>query len=221
MVPKSALAHSLVQAVQLCGLWVNERKFSVPTKQLPADPNLDHLKHQAKDLLRQYALKERGSAQRLREFHPGLSRATDQEIFSTHLTLSDAHLAIAHEYGFASWARLKHHIEKPGMCDNPSLLHHERIEDPVFRRAVYLIDSGDTSGLALLLKENPRIIHHHVLFEGSNYFRNPGLLEFTAENPVRHDSLPPNIVEVAEVLLEADRNPAQSTKPWAWLHRAV
>ena len=180
----------------------------MPTKQLPANPNLDHLKHQAKDLLRQHALREPSSAQRLREFHPGLRRATDQEIFSTHLTLSDAQLAIAREYGFASWDRLKHHIEKPGLSDNLALPHHERIEDPGFRRAVNLIDSGDISGLSLLLKENPSLIHQHVLFEGGNYFRNPGLLEFIAENPIRHGTLPPNIVDVAMILLEARPEPS-------------
>jgi hypothetical protein len=187
----------------LCGPRVNERKFSVPTKQLPANPSLDHLKHQAKDLIRQHALKEPSSAQRLREFHPSLRLATDQEIFSTDLTLSDAQLAIAREYGFASWARLKHHIEKPGLSDNLALPHHERIEDAVFCHAVNLIDAGDVSGLSLLLKVNPSLIHQRVLFEGGNYFRNPGLLEFIAENPVRHGTLPPNIVDVAMILLKA------------------
>jgi hypothetical protein len=175
----------------------------VPTKQLPANPSLDHLKHQAKDLLRQHALRELSSAQRLREFHPSLRRATDQEIFSTHLSLSDAQTAIAREYGFANWTRLKHHIEKPGMSDNLALPHHERIEDPIFRRAVNLIDSGDVSSLLLLLKEHPSLIHQRVLFEGGNYFRNPGLLDFIAENPVRHGTLPTNIVDVATTLLKA------------------
>ena len=174
----------------------------MPTKQLSANPSLDHLKHQAKDLIRQHALREPSSAQRLREFHPSLRRAEDREIFSTHLTLSDAQLAIAREYGFASWARLKHHIEKPGLSNNLALPHHERIEDAIFRHAVNLIDAGDVSGLSLLLKENPSLIRQRVLFEGANYFRNPGLLEFIAENPVRHDTLPPNIVDVA-VLFEA------------------
>lgn len=175
----------------------------MPTKQLPVNPNLDHLRYQAKDLLSQHGLREPSSAQRLREFHPKLRCATDQEIFSTQLSLSDAQLAIAREYGFASWPRLKQHIEKPGVSDNLSLPHHERIENPAFRRGVDLIDSGDVAGLSRLLKDNPSLIHQHVLFEGGNYFRNPTLLEFIAENPIRHGALPPNIVEVAMILLEA------------------
>jgi ankyrin repeat protein len=40
-----------------------------------------------------------------------------------------------------------------------------------------------------------------MTFEGENYFRHPTLLEFTAENPVRHGSLPSNIVDMAALLL--------------------
>jgi peptide-methionine (S)-S-oxide reductase len=46
-------------------------------------------------------------------------------------------------------------------------------------------------------------VHQHVVFEGGNYFHNPTLLEFAAENPVRHGKLPRNILEVAKVILEA------------------
>lgn len=47
------------------------------------------------------------------------------------------------------------------------------------------------------------MVHQRVLFDGGNYFRDPTLLEFVAENPVRHDSLPPNIVDVARTVLDA------------------
>jgi len=175
----------------------------MPTKPLPTDPSLDHLKYQAKDLLRDHAAKKISSAQRLREFHPKCRSATDEQVFSTHLSLSDAQLAIAREYGFASWTRLKRHIEKPTLSDHLNLPHHERIEDPLFRRGVDLVDSGDVADLRLLLAENPELVHRHVLFESGNYFRNPSLLEFVAENPIRHGALPTNIVEVAKVILEA------------------
>jgi ankyrin repeat protein len=83
------------------------------------------------------------------------------------------------------------------------LPHHERIEDDVFRRAVGRVDAGDVEGLRGMLLEHPRLVHQHVAFEGGNYFRSPSLLEFVAENPVRHGKLPANIVDVARVLLEA------------------
>jgi hypothetical protein len=175
----------------------------MPTKQLPVEPNLDHLKYQAKDLLRDHAAREISSAQRLREFHPKCRNTTDQQIFAMHLGLSDAQLALAREYGFASWTRLKQHVGKPAATDRLNLPHHERIEDPLLRRGVALLDSGDVAGLRLLLAENPDLIHRRVLFEGVNYFRNPSLLEFVAENPIRHGVLPTNIVEVTKAILEA------------------
>jgi hypothetical protein len=177
----------------------------MPVRRLPPNPNLDHLKYQAKDLLKEHAASDAGAAQRIREFHPRFSRATDAEIFAVWLKLSDAQLTIARESGFPSWPRLKKHVEKPGDLDLPP---HERIEDPVFRRAVDLIDAGDAAGLRAHLKQHPKLVHQHVVFEGWNYFHNPTLLQFIAENPVRHGKLPANIVDVAKVILDA--GPAQS-----------
>jgi ankyrin repeat protein len=53
------------------------------------------------------------------------------------------------------------------------------------------------------LKAHPKLIHQRVTFEGGNYFRNPALLEFVAENPIRHGTLPADIVEIARAILEA------------------
>ncbi len=175
----------------------------MPVKRLPAKANLDDLRYQAKDLLKAQAARNAAAAQRLREFHPRVNRATDAEIFDAKLSLSDAQLAIAREYGFPSWARLKRHIEKPSLADQLNLPHHERIEDLTFRRAVELLDAGDTLGLRSHLRQHANLAHQRVVFEGGNYFRNPTLLEFVAENPVRHGALPKNIVEVTEIILDA------------------
>jgi hypothetical protein len=180
----------------------------MPVRRLPSNPNLDHLKYQAKDLLKAHAASDPGAAQRIREFHPRFHRATDADIFAAHLKLSDAQLTIAREAGFQSWARLKRHIEKPTLTDQLNLPHHERIEDPVFRRAVDLIDAGDSAGLRAYLKQHPKLVHQHVVFEGWNYFHNPTLLEFTAGNPVRHPKLPGNIVGVVKVILDAGAEPS-------------
>jgi hypothetical protein len=175
----------------------------MPVKHLPSNPNLDHLKYQAKDLLKGHAGRAPGVAQRIREFHQHFNRATDTAIFDAKLSLSDAQLTIAREYGFPSWTRLKRHIEKPTLSDRLNLPHHERIEDTTFRRAVELLDAGEVSGLREHLARHPMLAHQRVVFEGGNYFRNPTLLEFAAENPVRHGTLPPNIVKVATVILDA------------------
>ena len=175
----------------------------MPVRRLPSNPNLDHLKYQAKDLLRDHVGRDLGVAQRIREFHPRFNRATDTEIFDTQLSLGDAQLTIAREYGFPSWTRLKQHIEKPAVSDRLNLPYHERIEDATFRRAVELLDAGDVVGLREYLKRHPNLAYQRVVFEGGNYFRNPTLLEFVAENPVRHGTLPQNAVQVAKAILDA------------------
>lgn len=174
----------------------------MPTQRLPARPDLAHLKSQVKDLLRDHRAATRDACQRIREFHPRLGGASDETIASADLTLSDAYLVLAREYGFPSWARLRAHVADPARepGDRP---HHERIEDAAFRRAVELLDDGDVEGLKEHLRRHPKLVHQRVAFEGGNYFREPTLLEFVAENPVRHDSLPPNIVEVARAILDA------------------
>jgi hypothetical protein len=172
----------------------------MPVRRLPSRPNLDYLKHQAKDLLKEHAVREPGAAQRIREFHPRFARATDAKIFAAPLKLSDAQLTIAREAGFPSWARLKMHVEKPVDLNLP---HQERIVDPAFRRAVDLIDAGEAAGLRAYLQQHPKLVHQRVAFEGWNYFHNPTLLQFIAGNPVRHRKLPENIVDVAQVILDA------------------
>jgi hypothetical protein len=180
----------------------------MPVRRLPSNPNLDHLKYQAKDLLEEHQARTPGAAQRIREFHPRYGRSTDAEIFSAQLKLSDAQLTIARESGFSSWARLKRHIEKPTLDDRLDLPHQQRIEDATFRHAVQLLDAGDIAGLRAHLNQYPNLVQQHVVFEGGNYFRNPTLLEFAAENPVRHGTSPTNIVDVTTVILNA--GPSQS-----------
>jgi hypothetical protein len=175
----------------------------MPVKRLPPNPSVDHLKHQAKDLLKAHSGRAPAAAQRLREFHPGFLNATDADIFTAALKLSDAQLAIARERGFPRWSRLKSHIEKPDPSNRLDLPRHERIEDPVFRRAVDLLDVGDVVGLRDHLKQHPSVARQRVAFEGVNYFRNPTLFEFIAENPIRHETMPPNIADVAQVILDA------------------
>src|SRR5437868_2273827 len=172
----------------------------MPVRNLPDRASLVQLKHQAKDLLRLHAAGDVAALQRIREFHPRFSGFSDTALVAAEFKLSDAQLALAREYGFASWTRLKAFVSA-GVALPRS--YEERISDPLFRRAVSLIDNGSVEELRSLLVEHRWLVHSHVSFEGGNYFQNPTLLNFVAWNPVRDVSMPSNIVSVTRVLLDA------------------
>lgn len=65
---------------------------------LPAQPHLDHLRREARDLLRAAKGGDAAAAARI-------AAVSDQR------TLAAAQLAVARDYGFASWARLKAEVE--------------------------------------------------------------------------------------------------------------
>jgi ankyrin repeat protein len=68
----------------------------MPLRELPACPNLEHLKKQARTLLRELP---------------------QSEPDGTAPKLADAQHAIARQYGFDNWAKLKAHVE--ALCDDP------------------------------------------------------------------------------------------------------
>lgn len=103
---------------------------------------------------------------------------------------------------------MKQPTEKPARTDHASLPHHGRIDDPTFRRAVDLLDQGDGAALRIHLQQLPDLARRHVTFESGNYFRNPTLLEFVAENPIRYGRLPANIVEIATLIIDAGVEPS-------------
>ncbi len=78
----------------------------MPTRNLPHPPNLDHLKKQAKALLKQVRADDPDALALAREFHPMSAPANAQPVN----TLADAQLVIARGYGFASWPRLVRHL---------------------------------------------------------------------------------------------------------------
>jgi ankyrin repeat protein len=81
-------------------------------KQLPEVPHLSHLKKQAKELLRRYKENDPAAIQRFLEFLPSARGATPAQLASRELHLHDAQSCVAREYGFASWAALRAHIER-------------------------------------------------------------------------------------------------------------
>src|SRR4051812_19624739 len=76
------------------------------------------------------------------------------------------------------------------------------ILDPQFREAVAAIDAGDVEALERLLAAHPRLVLDRIDY-GEGYFRQPYLLWFVAENPVRQGKLPRNIAQVTRAILAA------------------
>src|SRR5206468_12823342 len=111
-----------------------KRKF-VMKRELPARPDIEQLKHQAKDLLKAYKSGNPAAVERVRQSHPrwssasGQSRAREQAASPT-LRLSDAQLVIAREYGFESWPKLKAAVDNM-LLDHgdPATLLHRAFRD--------------------------------------------------------------------------------------------
>ena len=74
-------------------------------------PSLEQLKKQAKELLSAHQSGKPESCKvlkRLKKF----SAASDKEILETKIPLHDVQYAVAMEYGFESWAKLKKFVEQ-------------------------------------------------------------------------------------------------------------
>ncbi|MGH9612750.1 MAG: ankyrin repeat domain-containing protein, partial [Bryobacteraceae bacterium] len=83
------------------------------SRDLPKQPNLEHLKKQAKELLRNFQQGDSAAVERLRS---SVSVAP-----ATQPKLADALHAIAREYGFATWAKLKSRVEALGLSPAEAL----------------------------------------------------------------------------------------------------
>ena len=82
----------------------------MPPHSLPARPSLEQLKNQAKDLLKAYRAGQPLAVARFREAMPRLFGAVNDQPDPPSVSLRDAHLVVAREYGFASWSQMHTHI---------------------------------------------------------------------------------------------------------------
>jgi ankyrin repeat protein len=82
------------------------------SRELPPKPNLENLKKQAKDLLQAFQEGDATRAEPLRLLY--LSATKDGP------RLADAQHALAREYGFASWPKLKEHVESLTLARKPA-----------------------------------------------------------------------------------------------------
>lgn len=114
---------------------------------LPDRLNLDHLKKQAKQLIRLYRSRDAAAMARFRSALPAAAGLSGEDISSQQLRLHDAQSCIAREHGFASWPDLKRYVEVQAVAQKERavrVLHWAQ-----------LIYSADVSGTAT--RANPRV----------------------------------------------------------------
>jgi ankyrin repeat protein len=113
----------------------------MPTQPLPNNPSLEKLRKQAKSLGKAVHANEPDALARVREFDPRPDEAL------RNFSLSDAQLVIARSHGFASWSKLKQHLELVkehswSVPEEPADADSEAIADRFIRLAclTYLAD---------------------------------------------------------------------------------
>jgi ankyrin repeat protein len=83
----------------------------MPDRDLPARPNLEQYKKQAKDLVKSFALADPHALSRIKRHHPRFHKLPEPNLHSAPFALTDSQLVIAREQGFESWPKFAHHIE--------------------------------------------------------------------------------------------------------------
>jgi ankyrin repeat protein len=81
-------------------------------REIPARPNLEQYKKQAKDLAGDCGLSVAEAVARVRRRHPRFYNIPESEFRGEQVALADAQLVIAREHGFESWPKFAKHIER-------------------------------------------------------------------------------------------------------------
>ena len=82
------------------------------TKKLPARPNLEHLRNQAKSLLARLRDGDDEAARVFVAYLPGAGALTPRKVHAAGFRLADAQSAVAAQNGFAGWPGLARYVER-------------------------------------------------------------------------------------------------------------
>jgi hypothetical protein len=181
---------------------------------LPPRPDLDHYRKRAKELARACSSADPAAidawagrwVRDLIQLRPEGDRAqyargadryahqvagfARERLVPAACALAQAQYVIARAHGFASWPRLAHHLQALGA----------RTPVSTFEAAADAIVTGDRTMLERLLRRDPGLVHAR-----SSREHGATLLHYVAANGVENyrQRTPPNIVEIARLLLEA------------------
>ena len=168
----------------------------MPSRSLPSRPDLTQLRLQAKEMRRAQRSGSPSAAARILTQHPRLRGRAFRDAQQAMLSLADAQLVVAREYGFDTWIALKRHV-----AISRRLVHMRT--HPGFAGAVAAFDRGDLEGLRGLIAHDPTLARARGVLEPPfGYFSGATLLHHVAGNPLRVP-LPANVVELAAFLIEA------------------
>jgi ankyrin repeat protein len=179
---------------------------------LPTHPNLDQLRRQAKDLLRAAQTGDTAAIARI-------------QAVSDELTLAAAQLALAREYGFASWPRLKDEVDARtlGLAKNADEFIQASISGNT-RRAAHMLEEapalagysfattvvlGDAERVRAELQRDPTLATRADSRTGWTALHVACSSRWHQIEPARVEGL----AAVARLLLEAGADPTGAT-PW-------
>lgn len=111
----------------------------MPERRLPVRPNLTQLKHQAKDLLRQFRSGDANAVEEFQKHHP-------KKIPSAEAKLADAQLVLARSYEASGWTRL---------------LLACKLIDGIWR--------DDLNAVRSIIENNPKLLHENAGIRNSNW----------------------------------------------------
>ena len=85
------------------------------------------------------------------------------------------------------------------------------INNPLFAQAINALDEGRLDELQELVNQQPALARDRLIITSEGYFKDPYLIWFVADNPIRIPKLPLNIVEITRFLIEAVKREAPDT----------
>jgi ankyrin repeat protein len=129
------------------------------SKSLPQRPSLDQLKRQAKDLLKQLRRNEASALVRVKNALPDFETVNDAALSEVSFALSQAQRVVAREYGFASWPKLKQHIE--ALVEAPQSHSHVHLLSCFYDKIVDSLPEGFSVGDLMDAMSKALLKAHH------------------------------------------------------------
>jgi ankyrin repeat protein len=133
-------------------------------RELPARPNLEQYKKQAKNLVKSCGLGTSDAITLVRRHHPRFHKQRESDVRGLKITLTEAQLIIAREHGFESWPKFAKHIEMLNLIRSLA-----SVKDPVVafievacvpRHADH--SSGTLDDAELILSRYPQVAGNNV-----------------------------------------------------------